>query len=408
VVVLVVAVALSTGWWLVRDAGQTAAESPVTLVPGTRIDPSVPDPIYPPATPEAVAAEVERLSRFVEQQRGLAFQAPVAVTVLSTEDFRARVLADFDAEGTADLELTARLLAALDLLEPGDDVVAGTRNLLSTAALGFYDTVTDELVVEGDALTPLLQSTLVHELVHALDDQWFDLDRPEYADSDDEVAFGFSAVIEGNASRVEQAWVRQLDLDQRRELVRLQAARSQQVELGGVPWVLVELIQAPYVFGQALVEVLVAAGGEELVDQTFDRPPRTSSEVLWPERYLAGFTAVAVATPPADGEVFDQGMFGEFSLRLVIGAAAGDPKASAAARGWRGDAYVAWRNAEGNDCVRVDTEVVDLAARERLAEVVDLWVATLPDGSWEPLGTTGVRFTSCTVPPPADDGGSRA
>jgi hypothetical protein len=98
-------------------------------------------------------------------------------------------------------------------------------------------------------------------------------------------------------------------------------------------------------------------------------------------------------------------MFGEFALRLSVGSAAGDPQASAAARGWRGDAYVAWLNAEGNDCVRVDTEVVDTAARDRLFDVVEVWVATLPDASVERRGLTGVRFTSCTVPPPADGGG---
>ena len=72
--------------------------------------------------------------------------------------------------------------------------------------VGFYDPETDELVVRGAALTPYVRTTIAHELVHALDDQHLDLDRPEYDEADDEIGFGFSSVVEGNARRVENAY----------------------------------------------------------------------------------------------------------------------------------------------------------------------------------------------------------
>ena len=47
--------------------------------------------------------------------------------------------------------------------------------------LGFYDDRLKRLVVirDAQATVPLLEITLAHELVHALEDQHFGLDQPE-------------------------------------------------------------------------------------------------------------------------------------------------------------------------------------------------------------------------------------
>ena len=53
------------------------------------------------------------------------------------------------------------------------------------------------MVVRGSADTPNLRITLVHELTHALDDQHFELDRPELDDASDESGFGVPAAGRG-------------------------------------------------------------------------------------------------------------------------------------------------------------------------------------------------------------------
>ena len=97
-------------------------------------------------------------------------------------------------------------LEGLGLVEPDADLVESMRSLLGVGVVGFYDPETDELVVRGAALTPYVRTTIAHELIHALDDQHLDLDRPEYDEADDEVGFGFSSVVEGNARRIEDAY----------------------------------------------------------------------------------------------------------------------------------------------------------------------------------------------------------
>lgn len=373
--------------------------------------PPTPPPTYPPATPEAVAALVEDLSRFVESQRGLEFTQPPTVTVLDEATFRQRVADEFAAE-LPELELAARVLGAVGLIGPGEDLVAGYTSLVSAAALGYFDPATGELVVAGNELTPLLSATIVHELTHALDHQWFDLDRPELYDLDDESAFGFSAVVEGNATRVEEAWRATLDDATSEELFRLEVAIAQGALTAGVPWVAEQLLRAPYDAGYSLVSTLLLLDGEVAVDDALRRPPTTSSEVLWPERYVAGFEARPVPTPalpnPDTDVVFDEAVYGELLLRLTLWGAVGELEATEAARGWRGDRYVAWVDADGRDCVRLDTVTVTPEARQRLADALGAWAAQLPDASAEPLANDGVRFTSCINPDQnADSGGSR-
>lgn len=368
----------------------TVEDGPTTTTTTTTTEPGATE-----LTEEELADEVDRLSGFVETQRGLEFREPVDVTIINDDEFTELLLEDFE-EDQGDLEILERLLAALGLMEPGTDVVEGTRGMLGGGVLGFYDTEEKRLVVRGTELTPLVRATLVHELVHALDDQWFGLHRPDYADLEDETSFGFVAVVEGNARRIEEIWLAQLSQDEQEELRSEQARMAMGMDLDGIPWILLELIAVPYEAGLDLVLELLAAGGEELVDEALQEPPTTSSQVLHPDRFLDGVERVPVDPPPAEGEIFDEGIFGELSLRLVLESAVPPSEAASAASGWRGDWFVAWEEEDGTDCVRVDTEVADEGGRDQLAAALDEYAAQRPRTEVEHLDDVSVRFTACT------------
>jgi hypothetical protein len=59
--------------------------------------------------------------------------------------------------------------------------------------------------------------------------------------------------------------------------------------------------------------------------------------VIHPERFLRGEGPISVARPPAEGEVFDEGVFGQLGVLIMLSE--GMPKAAAftAAEGWGGD-----------------------------------------------------------------------
>ena len=169
---------------------------------------SVPAPVEgagpTPTGDAAVDATLAELARFVEAERGLAFQKPVTVEVLDDDQFEARLRATSQKDAE-ELRKQAQALQALGFVDDVNEVEAGMDALLAAGVLGFYDPETDELVVRGGDLSPMTRRTVAHELTHALDDQWFDLAKPEYDQSDDEVGFGVSRAGRGQRTPDRQA-----------------------------------------------------------------------------------------------------------------------------------------------------------------------------------------------------------
>lgn len=338
----------------------------------------------------AFDATVADLATFVEQERGLLFQRPVNVEVLEDAAFNTRLFAAVDKDAAATTR-QAQALKALGFVDTVAQIEDGQRALLEAGVLGFYDPETDELVVRGDGLTPMTHQTIAHELTHALDDQWFDLGDPRYEDSDDEVGFGISALAEGNATRIDQAFLDRLDDAELDALEREQQAMP--LVPASVPLVLLSLIRAPYDDGAPLVEYLLRHGNQRRLDSAFRDPPTTSEQVLDPKKYLAGEAAVVVEAPPADGPVLDSGMFGQLMLRLLLGNALGSARVQRASEGWAGDRFVVWQ--QGDDhCLRVDVATETAKDGTELDDALTDTAAELPDARVEQAGDR-VRFTTC-------------
>ena len=325
-----------------------------------------------PATAAEVEAVVTELSAFVEQEQGVGFVEPVAVELIGEGEFQDRLLADFD-EDADELRETEVFLEGLGLVDPDVDLVEAMRSLMGGSVVGFYDPESAELVVRGTVLSPYVRTTIAHELVHALDDQHHDLDRPHYDDADDEIAFGLSALAEGNARRIERAYRDSLSADDRAAADAEELAYGDGLDLGEVPLILVDLIGAPYVLGEPLVENLVAEGGGEALAAAFADPPRTTEQVIHPERYRAGEAAVAVPAPEVDGEVVDEGMVGQLLVMLVLADEIGIDDAREAATGWGGDRGVAWRDGD-RSCVTAALVGDDEGETGELHTAFERWV----------------------------------
>ncbi len=305
-----------------------------------------------PLGDDEVAELVDELSAYVEDQRDLAFQEDVDVEVLAPEAYRERVVESVEAdleESTEDLEHYAGLMQALGLWPPEADPVEVARTFAAAASIGFYDPETGELVVLGGADTPNLRVTLVHELTHALDDQHFDLDRGEELDERaDEAGFAFSALVEGNASRVDSTYEDTLSDDERASIIDEQREALEGVDLGAIPPILLAQQQIVYTDGEAFVDAIFDDGGNEAVDDALRDPPTTSEQVLEPDRWPEREPVVAVEVPEAEGEALEDGVIGQALLGLLVdagGASGDDPE-------WAGDNAVLW--ADGDEfCARI-------------------------------------------------------
>lgn len=396
-------VTVVAGRWLWRRATFDRIATSVTTSTSTTTPTTTSTPTPTPTSDRQRGAggtgdpEVDRIlteiSLFVERERGLEFKGPVDVEVADDTTFEERLLADFDDDAD-EIERTAGQLRALGLMAPGVDLHAELRNLLSVGVLGFYDPVTAELVVRGTDLTPYTRQTIAHELTHALDDQWFDLDRPDLDEATDESGFGFSALVEGNARRVENAYTNSLSAIERRELRREESMFIAGTDLSGIPVVLIEMITAPYEYGERLVARILADQGEQGIDRSYGAPPTTSEQVIHPDKYLEGEQAVPVATPPADGAVVEEGTLGEMVLEMVLSTVLDPIEARRAAEGWGGDRYVTWVTADRRTCMRYDIVMDTKPDLDELVDAVDVWAAGRRGVKVE-HSTASVRVTAC-------------
>lgn len=331
-----------------------------------------------PPTADQLDAVVAELSAFVASERELEFKTPVPVKLLADAEFSTRVEQDA-IEDIADLDETEGVLRALALLDRDDDLAAILTSFLGDGVVGFYDPESGELVVRGAAITPYVRLTIVHELTHALDDQHFELDRPALDDADDESGAGFAALVEGNAVRIEEAYRATLSDDERDEADAEEARLSAGMDLSALPRVVPQLIGFPYGFGPALVAALLAQGGEARVNEAYGEPPTTTEQVLDPASWLRnGEPANEVAPPPADGEVFDQGVLGLWGIVIVLEDELGQADAVEAARGWGGDWYVAWNDGD-EVCVRTTFEMDSPGDLDELASALDAWALAQDD-----------------------------
>ncbi len=304
-----------------------------------------------PAPQTPLERRVAELSEFVAGQRELEFLRPVDVELLGDDAFVDRLLEGVE-ENREDTDQIEKVLRALQLIEPGVDLFEAYISYYGDAVLGFYDPETDELVIRGAELNPYVETTLVHELSHALDDQHFELHRPEVFEADDESALAFSSLIEGVALTVEFGYRETLSAEELEASALAAAEFSRRAGTSPIPPVVTSLSQFPYLAGPFFVGALLEEGREARIDAAYRDPPTTSEEIQDPAVYLRGEDPIDVAPPPAGGEIINEGTYGQWALILTLQELLDADAAALAADGWGGDSYVAWD--EGSrTCVRM-------------------------------------------------------
>ncbi len=99
----------------------------------------------------------------------------------------------------------------LGLIKPTDNIVQIQLNLLSDQVIGIYDSGTKSLFVVADqaGFGPAERMTYAHEFNHALQDQYYDLNKiaPKHPASNDR-SLAVHALIEGDAIMLQTLWRR--------------------------------------------------------------------------------------------------------------------------------------------------------------------------------------------------------
>ncbi len=344
-------------------------------------------------------ARVLPLVDVVQRERGLRFKHAVPVTFLADQDFEKQLASSADQSEDDKKQLAEFVgqLRALDLVQGDVDLRAAYDDLTGSSIVGLYQPDEQQVLVRGTDLTPFVRTTLVHELTHVLQDQYFDLAKlQDAAPGGDTTAL--DALVEGDATRVEEAYRATLSTADQATYDKELTAGLAGVEgrTSNVPAVLSDFLSFPYVFGPVLLDALTGKGGNTEVDRAFRHPPTSEAQVLDPLGYPYNRDPVDVADPtlPAGAVAFgDPGPFGQVFLFEVLGSRLGYATALSAVRGWRGDASRGYRQGT-TVCTAADITMADGAAAARLASASRAWAAAVQGPTVTVAGTT-VFLRSC-------------
>ncbi len=349
VVVAVLAIRLTT------SDGPNANNDTSSSVTSSPSVPSI-EPLEHPVSPTGdpvFDAGVTEVARFVESTRALPFKTTVKVELVNDATFVSRLLDDF-ATGIPALRQQETSLKALGVIPADTDLVTLSRASLTQGVIGFYDPSSKALVIRGTELNAFTQTTLAHELTHALDDQWFDLNRPELDSANSDQQFGFRALVEGTATWVDHAWTASRSPTERAEA--LTEERRFALTRTGVdaPTSVIQIIESPYSLGFDFVTSITANGGAAAIDNAYRSPPASSEQIIHPAKYLAGEEPIALSIPPADRPAVANDTLGELGLTEMLSTSLAPALARMAGEGWGGDHYVTWIGLTGTSCLRLD------------------------------------------------------
>ena len=371
------------------------------------VAPTVPATVS--ATPSAAASgpgpapdELHQLQQQVVNLRGLSPTGPLAETILPANEIRQRLLddllGDYTPEQAAD---DGRLFSLLGLVDGDIDLWTLYRDLYAEQVAGFYDPQVGRMyIVSGQGWTGVERLTYVHEFTHALQDQVYDLETglrfsDEACREGGERCRALSALIEGDATLVEEQWLRTYARPEDLEALLALSSTVASPVFDSAPAFLQKDLLFPYEHGLEYVRTLYLRDGWSSVDRVHSHPPESTEAILHPGS-SPGPAATAVdlgdqAAALGEGwRELSAGVLGEWYTRLMLETQLAEGESETAAAGWGGDAYVALRNDAAGTEALVLLTVWDrpLDAYEFASAMVRLAEARFGPTTGTPAGST--------------------
>lgn len=240
----------------------------------------------------SIKAMVDELRAEAARIRGLAWKFEVPADLVSRKQMREDFMKQVDEEyPPAKRDRDIAILRRTGLLGPDQDLIAMFMDFMEAGVAGYYDPKKKHLrIVEGLA-GPEQKPTILHELIHALEDQYYDLEKrikPHEDDSDR--MFAEKCITEGSAEHARvlyEAAHPDLAAVFARARENPKAAEAQMKAISRVPaWIFVSTL-LHYQKGPAFAQRQVRGGSyPERIHELYMSGPVSQEQVLHPVRWF--------------------------------------------------------------------------------------------------------------------------
>lgn len=290
----------------------------------------------------------------IEKAIGLPFKTPPKVERRSKDEVREFLTRKFnESMPAAEISGIERTYRRFGFISDTLQLRAFMLELLTEQVVGYYDPATKVLYIVDEAPQEMVNVTVAHELVHALQDQYLSLDSIQKVTGDNDRQVAAQAVIEGQATFEQvQAMLGSGNLaaalpggwERVRDMIR--ESQSTMPVFSSAPMIIQETLIFPYLSGAEFMRRF-----EETKPGTvpFGAMPTSTEQIIHSDAYFeAHDTVTRVTFPPlAAGvrRVYENNL-GEFETRLFLYQHLQEQNSAIrGAAGWDGDRYVLF---EGN------------------------------------------------------------
>jgi hypothetical protein len=326
-------------------------------------------PAAEPADPIAIAA---RIQKEVVELRGLPFKQAVVMEkqtaaglgLLMDKEMAEAVPAVMDAHFD-------KIVRRLGLYRGPEiaDFKGMMRAVITSQVAAYYDPDTKRVYLLSEGSSDLEQGVIMsHELYHALQDQYFDLNSymsdKLKLNQDQEMAR--QALVEGEATYIHTLWgIRQMmngamppraviapaiqmqaniEVSDLRGMVGGSAQAA--ADLDAIPPFILEVMMGNYLKGAAFVFAVHDQGWAAVEKLYKEYPPQSTEQILHPEKWLARENPTVFTWPDLanerglkDWELLDDDVVGEIQWRIIFNEHGLKTESAAASDGWDGDRY---------------------------------------------------------------------
>jgi hypothetical protein len=324
----------------------TTQPSPSPSPTPTPTPPPAATPSSTPLPSGAVDALFDEIEAQVDAIRGLT-PTDVKRETIDAEALKAFNAKSFDEDNPADYVAgTERLYG---LMASDQSLRALFLDLIDSQVAGFYrpDDKTLYVVSRSGAINGADKITFAHEYDHALQDANFPVfaEQKELLDETDR-AMARAAIYEGDGTLLMSLWATgNLTPAEFQDVLAAGADPESAAVLARTPAILVQGLLFPYNTGLTFLQPRQASGGWPAVDAIYADLPRSTEQILHPEKYDAGEAPIAVTLPTDLATSMGTGWteliqdtFGEFQMAVWMRESGVDARdANTAAAGWGGD-----------------------------------------------------------------------
>lgn len=299
--------------------------------------------------------KIEQILQTMSELRALPVKTPVQVDTLNRQQLEKALIAQIERDVPPErIAAESDLYKHLGLLPADFDYRSFLISLYTEQIGGYYDPKTRQLRLVKDNLTGLENEMLIaHELVHALQDQHFELQQyldPEARNDDRTLAQ--MALIEGDATaaatefvqqRLEQKPLRGL-LDSFSSLLSAARMSTGFKTFNSAPAFIRESMLFPYQQGTQFISEFRSKGWSwQDMAELYDRPPACTRHILHPQDYLNQIEPITLpdllTAHLATAQQRASNVLGELGYQQILKHHLGATQARAAVKGWRGDGY---------------------------------------------------------------------